>query len=75
MYNKKFTVIALLLVVVIFSVGVVYSNNQNSPDVSWKDKTSFCDSMTIQQGYEGEAICYEAPENPYVKQNLVRLER
>ena len=60
------------LVLLLLAGGLfLYQPNENS----WVEKTSYCDSIKVQAGYEGEAVCYEPPENPYVKQKLVRLNK
>jgi hypothetical protein len=57
-----------------------YNNQVEVPNLTvtlndWVQTTSYCDSIKVQYGYEGEAICYEPPENPYIKQPLVRLNK
>jgi hypothetical protein len=68
MYNNKIRVIALVLIV----IGLLTTTHFLDKHIT-TDEVSFCDSIVVQKGYEGNAICYEPIEDFYVGQKLVRL--
>jgi len=70
METKKYFILAGVLALLV--AGGFYYAFQETEN-SWTKTTSYCDSIKVQKGYEGEAICYEPPVNPYIKQKLVRL--